>query len=62
METFSLYIHQMLGHPRWPWLAFLVLSLMSGASDWETWARVSGQTAWLFQAVPATLCCLQLAS
>ena len=53
METFSVYIHWMLGHPGLPWLAFLVLSLISGAGDQETWARVSEQTARLFQ---ATLC------
>ena len=53
METFSVYIHWMFGHPGLPWLAFLVLSLISGAGDQETWARVSEQTARLFQ---ATLC------
>ena len=53
METFSFYIHWMLSHPGLPWLAFLVLSFISGAGDRETWARASEQSAWLFQ---ATLC------
>lgn len=36
-----------------PLLAFLVLFLISGACGQGTWAKVSEQTAWLFQAVPS---------
>lgn len=53
MEIFSLPIHQALGHPGRPLLAFLVLFLVSGACGQGSQAKVSEQTARLFQAVPS---------